>query len=98
MDEKDLTIQKLTQANLVLLQELHTIKECFTCSHYGEIAEHCDEYMFGHDCRDYKYEWRGVKAAQEWYAEQENIRQAELRMDAMAEAEEDDFERRMGER
>ena len=98
MDEKDRTIQELRRANLELLRELHTIKACFTCSHYDEMAEHCDQYMFGYSCRDYEYEWRGVDKAEEWQAEQENIRQAEARVDAMAEAEEDIFERRMGER
>lgn len=97
MDEKDLTIQALRRANIALLQELHAIKACFTCSHYNEIGQHCDQYMFGNDCRDYQYEWRGVKEAEEWQKEQELIRQTEMRIDAQAEAEEDEYERRMGE-
>ena len=78
MDEKDLTIQRLSKANITLLMELHAIKECFTCSHYGELQDHCDSYVFGNLCRDYEYEWRGVSKAQEWFAEQEKIKAEEL--------------------
>lgn len=98
MDERDKKIQELTRTNLSLLQELHAIKECFTCSHYEEMAEHCDQYMFGYSCRDFDYEWRGVKKAEEWQEEQENIRQAEERMRLAAEYEEDKFERGFGEK
>lgn len=95
MDERDKVIQELRRTNIALLGELHAIKECFTCSHYGEMTEHCDTYMFGNDCRDYQYEWRGVQASEEWQAEQEQIRETEARLKAIADEEEDKFERRL---
>lgn len=98
MTEQDYTIQKLRRVNIALLQELHAIKACFTCSHYSEIGEHCDQYMFGNDCRDFDYEWRGVEASEDWQAEQENIRQAQARLRKMSEDEEDIFEERIGEK
>ncbi len=97
MDEKDLQIQRLIRTNIALLNELHAVRECFTCSHYSEIGEHCDQYMFGNDCRDYCYEWRGVEASEEWQQEQENIRQAEARLQRLSDDEEDNFEREFGE-
>lgn len=97
MDEKDKRIQELARANLQMLADLHAIKSCFTCSHYGEMKEHCDLCMFGYSCRDFDYEWRGVKASEEWHEEQENIRQTEARLQALTKKEEDDFERRFGE-
>lgn len=97
MDEKERLIQDLRRRNLALLAELHTIKECFTCSHYDEKTEHCEQFMFGYSCKDFDYEWRGYEKAEEWHEEQENIRQTELRLQAISEAEEDEFERRMGE-
>lgn len=92
MDEKDKRIQDLARTNLQLLADLHAIKECFTCSHYGEMAEHCEQYPLGYSCRDFDYEWRGVKASEEWHEEQENIRQAVARVKALADKEEDIFE------
>lgn len=71
MDEKDKIIQELRRANIALLLELHAVKECFTCSHYHEVGIKCDQYMFGNDCREYTYEWRGVEEAEKWHEEQE---------------------------
>ena len=97
MDEKDYKIQQMARANLALLADLHAIKECFTCSHYGEMAEHCDLFQFGYSCRDYDYEWRGVRASEEWHEEQENMRITEKHLQQIADEEEDKFERRMNE-
>ena len=78
MDEKDKRIQDLARANLQMLADLHAIKECVTCSHYGEKDAHCDKFLSGYSCRDYDYEWRGVKASEEWHEAQEELRKREL--------------------
>lgn len=98
MTEQDKEIQLLrkrleivSEENDALMGELYAIHECITCVYQDEAQKYCDEYMFGRMCRDKEYKWRGVEEAVKWQQEQNNMKAAEQRLKAMADAEEDKF-------